>query len=297
MFKLKITKKVLFALSFLCIASLFSCGLFDTGSGYSGGFNGAGSRNNSDGSPSVLCSGVTCATGESCNASTGACVPASNNLCQNITCVPTQTCDSLTGQCAYPLTVNGDGSCTAGQTIATAFSALGFIVIGGGGQPQGLIPGVTWSSSVAGTINSSTGVVTCPSATGHFTVTAHKNGYVDGTKIVSVNSVALVLQRITQAVDANTDCIGGGNGNHGTPTVTFKAFYGSTDVTNSATWTGSGILTADAVTKGRIICEPTNNQSQIQTGTFTVTYNGASTSKLLIVEDCGAGPDLQGGCS
>jgi len=276
--------KIVLVLLSLCMSSFLGCGFFDTGANRNG-ISTSNNNNNGNGNSSTLCSGITCPTGEVCNAATGACISISSDLCQHITCESPGLCDPTTGQCAYPLSVSGVGSCTAGQTISTSFIALGLSL--DTGNQQSVISGIIWSSS-AGIINGNTGVVTCPSVTGPFTITAHKSGYIDGTKIITVNSVAFTLQRITNPISATIDCIGGGNGNNGTASVKFKAFYGSTDVTSLATWTGTGILTADPSTKGSINCGNTTNNSQTQTGTFTVQYSGATTSGLLKVEDCGA---------
>jgi hypothetical protein len=158
------------------------------------------------------------------------------------------------------------------------------------GNLQGTISGITWTAS-AGSISSS-GLVTCPSTAGSVTIRAHKSGYADGLLVVPVNSTSLTLQRVTPAISTYVDCIGGGNGANGTASVTFKVLAGGTDVTNSATWTGTGDdITADPTTKGRLNCgfpNDPNQQQQVSTGTFMVQYNGATATGLLKVEGCDA---------
>ena len=182
---------------------------------------------------------------------------------------------------------DGAGSCTAGATISNPFKAYGLIVSGNAGT-QGVLTGVSWTSSVAGSINSSTGVVTCPSITGSFTITASKAGYADGTKSIPVNSANFSLTQTSTSISAAKDCIGGGNGGNGITYVTFKAFYNGTDVTSSTTWIGDGSAVPDASVKGRFNCTGTTNAVQMQTNTIKAVYSGSTTTENIIVEDCGA---------
>jgi hypothetical protein len=100
----------------------------------------------------------------------------------------------------------------------------------------------------------------------------------------------LILNRVTPTINADVDCIGNGSGANGTATVQFKAYYNGIDVTNSATWTEIGahaIIAASPTTKGLFACHNTIN-TQVETGSFTVEYNGKSVRGNLKVQDCGA---------